>query len=419
MGLSKCEHNTKRLQFENTEIDQLKAQTMDEIDCSFTEVIKALEKRKQKLKRDIDEHFMAEMPQFEQTKNSYESLMKSMQSKTEFLKNMMEHASDFDILSCADHVFQSAENMASQNKDLVQTPRPKVVVKMDDMAVKNFVELVSLLGAEVGSTQVKGILLKKITTKMKGDQHTPDIRDILLSGEGNVVAVDNKNCCVKSILSNGDSFITKRLQLKSEPWGGTRLQTSMIAVTGLKVIYIITIGEEMSLQSTVKTRKDYWGICAITPINLACSCKYPPSIDIVDITGRRLRSIDENHLGEQLFEMPGYLAMNGDNILVTDRARKCLTCVDQEGNVVFVYRGQGEEMLEFPRGMCVDKQGRIFVADHDKGCVTLLSSRGEYLCQVLSAPKPRTLCLDTHGMILYLSSEGKGITFFNLIEVRT
>ena len=113
--MSKCEHNTKRLQFENTEIDQLKAQTMDEIDCSFTEVIKALEKRKQKLKRDIDEHFMAEMPQFEQTKNSYESLMKSMQSKTEFLKNMMEHASDFDILSCADHVFQSAENMASQN----------------------------------------------------------------------------------------------------------------------------------------------------------------------------------------------------------------------------------------------------------------------------------------------------------------
>ena len=419
MGLDKCEHNTKHLQSESSEIEQLKQQTMDEIDCSFSEVIKALQARKTKLKRDIEEHFRTEMPQFEQTRKSYESLAKSMQSKTELLAQVMEHASDFDILSCADSISQTAENMASQNKDLIQTPRPKVVIKMDETSVKNFVELVSLLGAEVGSTQVKGILLKKITTRMKGDQHTPDIRDILLAGEGNVVAVDNKNCCVKSIVSSGDSFITMRLQLKSEPWGGTRLQTSMIAVTGLKVIYIITIADEMALQSTVKTRKDYWGICAITPINLACSCKYPPGVDIVDITGRRLRSIEEDHLGEPLFEMPGYVAMSGYNILVTDRAKKCLTCVDQEGNVVFVYKGQGEEKLEFPRGMCVDRQGRIFVADHDKGCVTLLNARGEYLCQVMSASKPRTLCLDTNGMILYLSSEGKGITFFNLIEVQT
>ena len=392
---------------------------MAEIDGSFDQVIRALERRKKKLKQDINEHFNTDMPMIEDTKKGFSSLMKSMNCRMDLVTQMMQHASDFDILTNADSIYSSAQSVASRNKNVMETPRPKVVMRIDDTAVRNFVELVSLLGAEIGSTQVKGILLKKITTKMKGDQGTPDVRDILLAGESHLVAVDNKNSCVKTIQIVGDSFLTKRLQLKSEPWGGTRLQPSMIAVTGLKVIYIITITDQLALQSTVKTRKDYWGICAISPINLACSCKYPPGVDIVDITGRRLRTIETDPLGEPLFEMPGYLAMNGDCILVTDRAKKCLTCIDQEGKVVFIYRGEGEEKLAFPRGLCVDKQGRIYVADHDRGCVHLLSRTGMYLCQVMSVPKPRTLCLDHNDKSLYLSNEGKGITFFNLIEVNT
>ncbi|XP_076458632.1 uncharacterized protein LOC143292327 [Babylonia areolata] len=418
-GISKCEDTKKRLQTETAEIEQLKQQTMAEVDGSFTQVIRALEKRRSKLKRDIDEHFSADAPQFQQTRDDCDTLMKSMKTRMDLLTQMIQHGSDFDILSCADSAFRSAESMAARQTVVAETPRPKVIVKMDDRAVHNFVELVSLLGAEVGSTQVRGILLKKITTKMKGDQHSPDVRDILLAADNHVVAIDNRNKCVKAILIDGDTFLTKRLQLKSEPWGGTKLQPSMMAVTGLKVIYIITITDQLALQSTVRTRKDYWGVCAISPINLACSCKYPPGVDIVDITGRRLRSIEVNPQGEQLFEMPGYVAMNGDNILVTDRAKKCLTCVDQEGKVVFVYRGQGDERLEFPRGICVDRKGRIFVADHDRNCVHLLSGRGEYLCQVMSVPKPRTLCLDHNDRTIYLSNEGKGITFFNLIEVET
>ncbi|XP_076455779.1 uncharacterized protein LOC143290282 [Babylonia areolata] len=419
VGLSKCEHNTKRIQAETAEIEQIKQQTKKEIESSFDQVIEALQSRKSKLQRDIDDHFSQDQPEIANTKKRQENLMSSMKAKTEFLQQLMQHASDFDILQCADSFFTSAESITSQNATLVETPRPKVVVKIDDKAVKNFVELVSILGAEAGSTQVKGILLKKITTRLKGDQFTPDIRDIFLADVGHIVAVDNKNTCVKSIQINGESFITKRLELNSEPWGGTKLQQSMIAVTGLKVIYIITLSDGLSLQSAVKTRKDYWGVCAISPINLACSCKYPPGVDIVDITGRRLRSIEEDHLGNQLFEMPTYLVMNGDNIVVTDRAKKKVICVDQEGKVIFMYRGQGGEGLEYPRGICVDQQGRIFVADHDRGCVELLSKQGDYLCQVMAAPKPRTLSLDNNDKTLYVSTEGKGLTFFNLIEVQT
>ena len=76
--------------------------------------------------------------------------------------------------------------------------------------------------------------------------------------------------CVKGIIFKGDQFSVQRLALKSEPWGGAKLQDNMIAVTGLKVFYIISLTEELTLHNTVHTRKDYWGICALSPINLAC-----------------------------------------------------------------------------------------------------------------------------------------------------
>ena len=70
------------------------------------------------------------------------------------------------------------------------------------------------------------------------------------------------------------------------------------------------------------------------------SCKYPPCVDIVDITGRRLRTIDQDQFGNQLFEMPGYLGNLGGRIVVSDRSKKALICVDQLGEVVFNYTGE-------------------------------------------------------------------------------
>ena len=70
------------------------------------------------------------------------------------------------------------------------------------------------------------------------------------------------------------------------------------------------------------------------------SCKYPPCVDIVDITGRRLRTIDSDSTGNQLFEMPGYLGNVGGRIVVSDRAKKSLICVDQLGEVIWTYTGE-------------------------------------------------------------------------------
>ena len=93
---------------------------------------------RQKLKNDINEHFDAEMPSFNETRKNTDNLMKSMKLKAEFLGHLMNSASDFDILSCADHVAAGAENMVSQNKDLTETPRPKVssmfhLIKKEDL----------------------------------------------------------------------------------------------------------------------------------------------------------------------------------------------------------------------------------------------------------------------------------------------
>merc|ERR1719158_2210633 len=129
---------------------------------------------------------------------------------------------------------------------------------------------------------------------MSGDKQIPDIRDIVVMESGALLAIDNKNSCVKGIVFHNEGFHVRRLELQSNPWGGTKLQDGMICVTGLKCFYIVSLSDELVLQTTVHTRKDYWGVTALSPINLACSCKYPPCVDIVDITGRRLRTIDSD-----------------------------------------------------------------------------------------------------------------------------
>ena len=78
---------------------------------------------------------------------------------------------------------------------------------------------------------------------------------------------------------------------------------NVIAVTGHQCVYIVTKTEELHLQSTVRTRKDYWSVTALSPINLALTCKFPPSIDVIDITGRKLRTIDTDGSGQPLFKV--------------------------------------------------------------------------------------------------------------------
>ncbi|GFO05385.1 tripartite motif-containing protein 56 [Plakobranchus ocellatus] len=339
-GIEKCEESSQRLKSEGAEIAEIKKQTVEEIDGAFHAVSDALSQRKKKLMKDISTHFNKDIPQFNDLAKRMEKIKGAMKANTEFIAELVNNASDIDLIENADRIRHQTDIMLQQNAEVAETPKPKMLVKMDDLSVKNFVELVSLLGAEVGSTQVKGILVKKMTTKMSGDKAIPDIRDIVVMDSGALLAIDNKNSCVKGIIFKGDQFSVQRLALKSQPWGGAKLQDNMIAVTGLKVFYIISLTEELTLHNTVHTRKDYWGICALSPINLACSCKYPPCVDIVDITGRRLRTIDQDQYGNQLFEMPGYLGNLGGRIVVSDRCKKALICVDQLGQVVFTYTGE-------------------------------------------------------------------------------
>ena len=170
------------------------------------------------------------------------------------------------------------------------------------------------------------------------------------------------------------------------------------------------------MQTTVRTRKDYWSIAALSPINVAGACKFPPSIDIVDITGRRLRTIEGEQNGVHIFKQPSFLASMNGNILVTDRQEKTLVCLDQAGEVKFVHKSTSKDEHSYPRGVCTDSQNRAYLVDGPN--VNMLSSEGKQQCQLLTClPDPRAITVGKDNLMA-VSMDGRGVTFFTLSELK-
>ena len=168
----------------------------------------------------------------------------------------------------------------------------------------------------------------------------------------------------------------------------------------------------------MRTRRDYWSITSLSPINIAGACKFPPSIDIVDITGRRLRTIEGERDGTVLFKQPSCLASLRGDLLVTDRQNRKVICLDQAGQVKFRYSAPplNKDEQRHLRGVCTDEEGRVYVVDG--GSVLLLSAEGKQLCTLLSGlPDPRALSVGRNN-ILAVSMDGRGVAFFILTELK-
>ena len=148
---------------------------------------------------------------------------------------------------------------------------------------------------------------------------------------------------------------------------------------------------------------------------MAAACKFPPSIDIVDITGRRLRTIEGEMNGVSIFKQPTFLSSMNEYILITDRQDKSLVCIDQGGEVKFVHK-TSKDSSSFPQGICTDEQNRAYLVDGPN--VVMVSAEGKQLCQLLtSLPDPRAVTVGKDNLMA-VSMDGRGVTFFTLAELK-
>jgi hypothetical protein len=135
------------------------------------------------------------------------------------------------------------------------------------------------------------------------------------------------------------------------------------------------IGTEDSfvLMDTVPTEKPYEGIAKLPDGKFVVSCCVVgrQAVDIIDMRAVILKSIDKTESGEELFSWPRFLSVTSSgDILVSDRDKRALLCIDTQGRVKWAY-----PINASPWGVSCHSNGEVYLC-LDNSQVQLLTEAG-------------------------------------------
>ncbi|KAK3756057.1 hypothetical protein RRG08_032980 [Elysia crispata] len=401
-----------------TRVASQKDTKISEIEAAFAKIQAALEERKRFLLDLVTESSAQndkDLEHLSSRSNSYLTALKDIRSLLSWLDDC---GTDVDLASSGDVIAAQFYNLYHMSTDPASHDMSvlRSNIHIQESVVNTFIQLVNMIGSDPEG-HVVAFKTKERTLKMPDDMYEPYIKDILLLEDGTLIATDNKNKSLKmaGVSELGDPTLV-RLHLKSEPWGVAKLQVNVIAVTGHQCVYIVTKTEELHLQSTVRTRKDYWSVTALSSINLALSCKFPPSIDVIDITGRKLRTIDTDGSGQPLFKVPQYVSSLYDKILVSDREARTLTCLDQHGGPVFTFSSSSEQELTEPKSVCASKNGRVFLVEGEE--VWLLTAEGKLVNKLIREIGGARAVTEENGT-LCVAVDGRDVAYYKVIDMNS
>ncbi|XP_076460137.1 uncharacterized protein LOC143293114 [Babylonia areolata] len=417
-------------------------QRKEDIQAAFGRIEKAVAERRTRLLAEIEEDSLQDGRGTRTRLSQLHVLKDALKDNGCLAQDLLHCGSDRDVV-------QAADGMVTQCTTLCQAQDQSTsMARVDSFSVNTFLTLLAALGEDVTDRLVAfktrqasvwcprpvfgapgQCVVPQVSLRTSEDQEAASIKDVLLLEGNRLLVTDNANKALKALIPAHQESPPRALTLtlKTRPWGLTLTQPNVVAVSGHQCLYIVTVTDQtLILQTTVRTRKDYWALTSLSPTSVAGACKFPPSVDIVDITGRRLRSIEGDTDGVTLFTQPSGLASLHGNILVTDRQHRKLVCLDQAGEVKFVYKStttasssstsSSSEDQHYIRGLCTDRHDRILLVDGPN--VLLLSQHGKLLCQVLTGlPDPRAITVGEDN-VMALSMDGRGVTFFTLCELK-
>ncbi|XP_048244473.1 probable E3 ubiquitin-protein ligase MID2 [Haliotis rufescens] len=234
------------------------------------------------------------------------------------------------------------------------------------------------------------VLHKTVGIRVDGDRlqtYPYDATVLVVDGEETLVVTDYNNTCLKSFYTKNNISRHSKLDLASNPSSVTRLSDNQVAVSfwSHNEIVIVRVTPDLVLQSSVTTKKEYICQTALNPSTLAAGCGDHPCVDILDISGRVMRSVSRFNSGKNLICHPFCLcATDRGNILVSDSGSHSVYCITPEGDVVFTYTPTGESRLSLPRGITTTSTGHILVADYLAHKVVLLTPAGEFVRDLLT-----------------------------------
>ncbi|XP_071079111.1 E3 ubiquitin-protein ligase TRIM56-like [Haliotis cracherodii] len=267
------------------------------------------------------------------------------------------------------------------------------------------------------------VLRDAIDIRIHGDKETPDPADVtvlVVHGVETLVVTDYNNHSLKSFYTKKDKPQHSKLDFSSAPHSVTRLRDNQVAVSFFShnEIVIVRVTPDLVLQTRVTTKKKYTCLIALGPTTLAAGCEDLSCVDILDVSGRVMRSLSRFKSGKNLICNPSFLCpTDRGNILVSDAGSHSVYCITPEGDTVFTYTPTGERGLGSTQGITTTSTGHILVADYPTHKVILLTPAGEFVRDLLTSQDglhdPYGICHD--GNTVYVCTERNQILAFQWI----
>lgn len=226
--------------------------------------------------------------------------------------------------------------------------------------------------------------------------------------------------CLALFDITSNTTIKKRV-LISRPWDTTMLPWSKIAVTlpHSKQIAFFTADHFLFPCCSIGVFGECRGIqCAENKLVVSFTSPHA-LVQIIDLSGRVLKTIRHDPSGCELFEWPHYIALCPDNklIYVSDYYRNTISCIDTDGVIKWVYQ-DGD--IHYPKGIVAGDGGCIYVCSWRSNTIHVVSSsNGDRLAFIrcYGVTFPQAACYSSKNRALYVS-HGNCVTSISRLSLQ-
>ena len=238
---------------------------------------------------------------------------------------------------------------------------------------------------------------------MQPDDKHQQIFDLTVTANGTVVMTSYGSNVVQSARKSGDESsnefsVYAQLTLDTEPKCVAAIAPFYVAVTGLSCIYVLSVDDKILLHRKIDTGKNYQSIATYSEASLIATSQRPACIDFVGLNGFISETVDRDHTtGHILLRQPQFMATSKNGVIyVTDLGKKSrLISINNAGKLRFQCPAEGDQSpeeetgattnLQVPQGVCVDSHDNVLVVDRAACKVTLITSEGVKVKDILTA----------------------------------
>ena len=214
-----------------------------------------------------------------------------------------------------------------------------------------------------------------------------DGADIHHLDEGKCVVADLLNCRLVIFAKSGKCNTTIQNDDIVEPWG-LAVHENIILVTSRRTKRVIKLSQTGNSDESSFGESYFQDPCGIAVTKdhmIVVGDIQAKKVSVHEWCGTWLYdiSLPDNHG----LKLPRYITVSplGD-ILISDSGNHCVFLFSGNGTFKksFGSYGSGDGQLKAPYGICCDKFGNIFVADHYNDRISLYSKDGEFICHILT-----------------------------------